>query len=97
MAKLYAPAGLRSLGIEDDTYAVGEDGLIEVAERHIGEALAHGCRREAAAETLPEPDGEVQDLAQRVAALEAGIAGLTGRLSALEAQRRPRARAGAED
>jgi hypothetical protein len=80
MAKLYAPAGLRSLGIEDGDYTVAEDGTVEVAGPHVEAALAHGCSHErpAPAEAAAPEDGLARRLDEaeaRIAALEQALAG----------------------
>jgi hypothetical protein len=87
MTRLYAPAGLRALGIDDDDYLTGEDGTIEVADRHVAAALAHGCRTEplAAEDAPPDPAGEtamtlrLAEAETRIAALERAMAEPPGR------------------
>ncbi len=82
MARLYAPAGLRSLGIDEADYTVGEDGTVEVEAAHVATALAHGCRTEPHQAAEPAAlDGGLGAIEERVAALEA-------RLAQLEAGRR---------
>ncbi|HLY53955.1 MAG TPA: hypothetical protein VKS60_00275 [Stellaceae bacterium] len=84
MPLLYAPAGLRSLGIGDDDYVVAADGTVEVGDDHVAEAMAHGCRHDKpVAEAPAAPDlvpGRIDEIETRVAALEA-------RLTQLEAAR----------
>jgi hypothetical protein len=94
MAKLYAPAGLRSLGIDDDDYRIGEDGTVEVKDRHVAAALSHGCRHDppgAAGPAEPADDlpGRLGQAEQRIAALEARF----GQLDAETGRRRREPRA----
>jgi hypothetical protein len=77
MAKLYAPPGLRSLGIEDGDYHAADDGTIEVADHHVAAARAHGCSVEKPAPAPAEPDqAGMTSLAERLAEAEARIAAL---------------------
>ena len=84
MTLLYAPAGLRSLGIGDDDYVVAQDGTVEVGEHHVAEALAHGCRHEKPA---PEPDEPADLVPGRIDEIESRVAALEARLTQLEAAR----------
>jgi uncharacterized protein YceH (UPF0502 family) len=84
MANLYAPAGLRSLGIGDDEYVVAEDGTVEVKDGHVAAACSHGCRHDK-----PEPAALAEpadDLAGRIGQAEQRIAALEARLSQLDAE-----------
>jgi cation diffusion facilitator CzcD-associated flavoprotein CzcO len=88
MQRLYAPAALRGLVIDDAAYAVAEDGTVEVRPEHVRHALAHGCTVDAPKPALPVSDEALDEVQARGLKLAEGLADHDGRLAALEARLR---------
>jgi hypothetical protein len=86
MARLYAPLGVLSLGIEDEDYTVGDDGTVDVRQKHVAHAQAHGFTVRPPAPPAPAPQEVEAELRSGLTQALQRIAALEGELGAIKAQ-----------